>query len=643
MASIFMLLGVGRWLDEDSANFYDGGPHSVPVRRIVTENSVMNTSENISIQQAPTLAALFRERVAKTPDATAYVQYDATQETWQQYSWLETAHEVARWQQAIRNTGLKRGDRLVIMCHNSWQWVICDQAAFGLGMVVVPVFMNDRPDNIAWILNDSGASLLVLESQEQWDALLSVEDQLAALKQIISLTPLKNTHDKVMALDDWLPDNAGDLATDESDPDELATIVYTSGTTGKPKGVMLSHHNILWNIHACLQLFYVASDNLMLSFLPLSHTFERTVGYYLAMVCGASTAYNRSIPQLSEDLLKLKPTVLISVPRIFERIYGRIMDKLNTEPAIKKKLFIAAVNMGWKKFEYEQGRGSWSPGLLLHPLLDHLVGRKVRQKLGGRLRFTVCGGAALSPDVARLFIGLGIPVQQGYGLTETSPIITANPLQNNQPDSVGIALPGIEVKLGEQDELLTRSPSVMLGYWNNPRTTSELIDADGWLHTGDQASIDDTGHIRITGRLKEIIVLTNGEKVPPTDMENAILLDSLIEQAMILGEGLPYLTALIAPNPDGFRKHAELLGLNPENPESYTDPRLRKIFLEHAQAQLAHFPGYAKLRGLVILQEPMTPENGLLTPTLKLKRSRILTHYAKEVKDLYNGHRNNLV
>jgi len=598
----------------------------------------MNTSNKISIQQAPTLAALFRERVKRTPDAIAYIQYDAAQESWQQYSWQDTAQEVARWQQAMRNTGLKRGDRVVIMCHNSWQWVICDQAAFGLGLVVVPVFMNDRPDNIAWILNDSGASLLVIESQEQWDALLSVEDQLASLNQIISLTPLENTHDRVMALADWLPENAGELATDESEAHELATLVYTSGTTGKPKGVMLSHHNILWNIQACLQLFDIAADNLLLSFLPLSHAFERTVGYYLAMVCGASTAYNRSIPQLSEDLLELKPTVLISVPRIFERIYGKIMDKLNTEPAIRKKLFMAAVSLGWQKFEYEQGRGSWSPRLLLHPLLDHLVGHKVREKLGGRLRFTVCGGAALSPDVARLFIGLGIPVQQGYGLTETSPIIAANPLQNNKPDGVGIALPGIEVKLGKQNELICRSPSIMLGYWGNPQATSEIIDADGWLHTGDQASIDESGHIRIIGRLKEIIVLSNGEKVPPTDMENAILLDPLIEQIMILGEGMPYLTALVVPNPDEFKKQASLLGLNPEEHKSYADPQLRKIFLDHAQAQLGAFPGYAQLRELVILREPMTTDNGLLTPTLKLRRNRILIQYADEVKDLYSGH-----
>ena len=255
-----------------------------------------------------------------------------------------------------------------------------------------------------------------------------------------------------------------DLIANEAAPEELATIVYTSGTTGRPKGVMLSHHNIIWNIHAALHFFDIGPDNVFLSFLPLSHTFERTVGYYLAMVCGCTTAYNRSIPQLAEDLSLIRPTLLVSVPRIFERIYGRIMDKLAEESAVKQKLFKAAIDIGWKKFEYDQGREKWSSSLLLQPLLDTLVGSKVRQRLGGRPRFTVCGGAALSPDVARMFIGLGIPVTQGYGLTETSPIIAANPLESNIPASVGLPLPGVEVKISDEGELLTRSPSIMLGY-----------------------------------------------------------------------------------------------------------------------------------------------------------------------------------
>ncbi|WP_456375791.1 AMP-dependent synthetase/ligase [Thiolapillus sp.] len=598
----------------------------------------MSNPQLITLEQAPGLAALFRERVSRSPEATAYIQYDPEENQWHEYSWRQTANQVIRWQQAMRTSGLHKGDRVVIMCHNAWEWVICDQACLGLGLVLVPVFMNDRADNIAWIVNDCEASLLVIEGADQWQTLESTVEKLTSVHTIVAIKALDAQHDKLRRLQDWLPQVKGELAEEECAPDELATIVYTSGTTGKPKGVMLSHHNILWNVHAALQFFDIRADNTFLSFLPLSHTFERTVGYYLAMVCGCATAYNRSIPQLADDLAMVKPTLMVSVPRIFERIYGRIMDKLNTESAIKKKLFRAAIDIGWKKFERQQGRGRWSPGLLLHPLLDALVGAKVRGRLGGRLRFTVCGGAALSPDVAKLFIGLGIPVTQGYGLTETSPVIAANPLENNVPASVGLPLPGVEVRISEQGELLTRSPSVMLGYWNRPEATAEMIDQDGWLHTGDKASIGDTGHIFITGRLKEIIVLATGEKIPPADMENAITLSPLIEQAMVIGEGKPYLSCLAVPNPQAFDELCKSLGLHPGDESNYSNPVVVDEMLRKVQEQLSSFPGYARIHRLAILHQPMSPENGLLTPTLKLRRNRILLYYSDEVAGLYSGH-----
>jgi long-chain acyl-CoA synthetase len=599
----------------------------------------MSNPQLITLDQASSLAALFRERTSRSPDTAAYVQFDPADNQWREYSWQQTADEVIRWQQAMRSSGLKKGDRVVIMCHNSREWVICDQASLGLGLVLVPVFMNDRADNIAWIVNDCEASALILEGSDQWQTLQPVVDELSSIHTIVALKPVDAQHDRLKQLNDWLPaDQEGKLAEEESAPEELATIVYTSGTTGKPKGVMLSHHNILWNVHAALQLFDIRADNTFLSFLPLSHTFERTVGYYLAMVCGCTTAYNRSIPQLAEDLSIVKPTLMVSVPRIFERIYGRIMDKLETESALRKKLFRSAIDIGWKKFEYNQGRGSWSPGLLLHPLLDGLVGAKVRNRLGGRLRFTVCGGAALSPDVARLFIGLGIPVTQGYGLTETSPVIAANPLENNMPASVGLTLPGVEVRISDQGELLTRSPSIMLGYWNRPEATAEMIDREGWLHTGDKASISESGHVFITGRLKEIIVLANGEKIPPADMENAITLSPLIEQAMVIGEGRPYLSCLIVPNPQAFEELCKSLELPPDDESNYSNPLVLDRMLQQVQEQLKSFPGYARIHKLAILHEPMTPENGLLTPTLKLRRNRVLVYYSEDVADLYSGH-----
>jgi long-chain acyl-CoA synthetase len=334
----------------------------------------------------------------------------------------------------------------------------------------------------------------------------------------------------------------------------------------------------------------------------------------------------------------MKPSLMISVPRIFERVYAKIMDKLATEPLLKRRLFHAAVRVGWTRFLYRQGRGPWRPELLLFRPLDLIVGRKVRARLGGRLRFTVCGGAALAPEVARLFIGLGIPVVQGYGLTETAPIISTNPLRDNQPASVGVPLPGIEVCIGKDDELLTRSRSVMLGYWNNTQATRKAIDPDGWLHTGDKAWIAPTGHIHITGRLKDIIVLSNGEKVPPNDMENAIVLDALVDQVMVIGEGRPYLSALVVPNLEGVAEITPIVHLDPANEETWSDENIHSLLMQHVQQRTAAFPGYAQVRRLAVVAEPWTPDNGLATPTLKLRRNEILKRYHRLAEQLYAGH-----
>ncbi|MCB1924660.1 MAG: long-chain fatty acid--CoA ligase [Gammaproteobacteria bacterium] len=585
---------------------------------------------------APTLADLFRERCSRSPDGRAYVQHRDGE--WRQFSWRQTRDTVARWQAAMMRDGLQAGDRVAIMCSNSWEWVLCDQAAQGLGMVTVPVYTNDRAENIAWILSDSGASLLFVEGPAQWQTLSEIRTQLAGMKRIITLGAIDEPPDNMTTVSQWLADDDAEYRCAPGASDSLATIVYTSGTTGRPKGVMLSHRNILFNIQAALQVFDAYESDLMLSFLPLSHALERTVGYYLPMATGTGVAYNRAIPQLADDLAAIQPTIMISVPRIFERVFGKIKDKLATESALKRRLFESAVETGWQRFLHTQGRAPWQPSFLLHPVLDRLVGSKVRAKLGGRLRFTVCGGAALAPDVAKLFIGLGIPVTQGYGLTETAPVIAANPLHNNEPASVGLPLPGIEVRLGKEGELLTRSECVMLGYWNNPEATAQIIDDDGWLHTGDKVAIAESGHISITGRIKDIIVLATGEKVPPGDMENAIALDELVDQVLVIGEGKPFLSALIVPNPDALTRIAAELHLDSSNATMANNEELRRLFMQHIQQRTAAFPGYAQVRRLAVVDESWTPDNGLATPTLKLRRNKILERYHDLTEGLYAGH-----
>lgn len=504
----------------------------------VTHSTSDRNMERIPQETVRTLDGLFRERARRSPNAVAYRDYDVDQEIWQDYTWSDMASAIRLWQTALSRKNLAPGDRVAIMMRNCPQWVIFEQAALGLGLVVVPLYTEDRAENAAWCLDNAGVSLLLLENLTRWEEMSDTATLLRQLKCIVILNTTtedaSRANDKrVIALQDWLPETSEAISPAENDPHSLATIVYTSGTTGRPKGVMLSHHNILSNAYGCARIVTVTPDDILLSFLPLSHTFERTAGYYVPMLCGAMIAYARSTRQLPEDLLIIRPTILISVPRIYEKIYAGIQAKLAEGPALSGWLFKLAVDVGYSRFEYQQKRAGWRVSFLLWPLLDRLVASKIMEKLGGRLWQVMSGGAALSPEISRVFIGLGLPILQGYGLTETSPVVSANRVNDNLPASVGRPLPDVEVKLGEQDALLIHGPNVMLGYWNNPEATRAIVSPDGWLNSGDTAHIDEQGRITITGRLKDIIVTSTGEKIPPADMEAAILRDPIFEQVKI--------------------------------------------------------------------------------------------------------------
>ncbi len=344
------------------------------------------TGQVITSTEAGTIDGLFRERVARTPEKVAYRDYNQQHANWRDYTWAQIDRQVARWQAALQRDGLKAGDRVAVMLRNSTDWVIFDQAAMGLGLIVVPLYTQDRCDNVAYILNDAGCKVLLLDTNEQWNAFADVRDHLAGLVRILTIEAQPPTTDepRLKSVEQWLPDEGGETRHVPRDPAALATIVYTSGTTGRPKGVMLSHRNILTNAEACLKVVPVTADDTLLSFLPLSHTFERTCGYYLTVMCGALTVYARSVQQLAEDLQTIRPTMLISVPRIYERIYGSIKSRLADGPALRKKLFELAVDIGYARFEHAQGRGGWQPGFLLWPVLDALVARKIMARLGGR-------------------------------------------------------------------------------------------------------------------------------------------------------------------------------------------------------------------------------------------------------------------
>lgn len=599
------------------------------------------TAKNaITSQTAPTLDGLFRERVRLTPNTIAYQYFDKPNSTWVDYSWQDMADYVSRWQTAIKKLNLAEGDRIAMMLKNGPDWVAIDMAAQGLGLVDVPLYTDDRPDNIAYILNNSGSQLLIMQDANQWKQLAPLKSELENIKQFVILdwdgeSPLADNDARVVAASKWLPGQAGPLHERDGDPDKLASIVYTSGTTGKSKGVMLSHRNFLSVAEASYISLEIDSDNLFLSFLPLSHALERSCGYYAVMMTGATVAYARSVQLLADDIKNLKPTVIISVPRIFERIYDRIQEQLLTQSAAKRTIFNLAVAIGWKRFLISQKRALYGPSQLLWPVLNKLVASQVQAKLGGRLQLAVSGGAAIPLPVAKMFLGLGFNLVQGYGMTECAPVVAANTVRCNDPASVGKALPGIEVRLGKNDELEVKGDCVMLGYWNNEQATKDTMTPDGWLRSGDKSRISDDGYVHITGRIKDILVLSNGEKVPPGDMEQAITLHPLFEQALVIGEAKPYLSALVVINPEHWEDLAKAYNLDPADKKPLNNDKLNKALVKKISECLHDFPGYAKVRRITPLLEPWTVENGLLTPTLKIKRPLVINQYEQAIDSMY--------
>ena len=566
----------------------------------------------------------------------AYRYYDKSEHKWRQLTWTQCAEQVAAYQKALCFDGLKAGDRVAIMLNNSPEWVLFEQAALGLGLVVVPLYTNDRIENVSYVLQDAGIKVLAVEGRLHMDEVQKIASQADGLVRLLSRETCTryNRFAKLMTLNEWSKQpeiQSIAVANWPSKADDLATIVYTSGTTGRPKGVMLSHKNILSNASAGgVSAIQVASDDVFLSFLPLSHMLERTAGYYIPMMTGASVAFARSVQDLAEDLLTIKPTVLISVPRIYERVYNKIYSQLEHKSPIARSLFLKAVECGWQRFKSGNTPLSW-------PILRSLVANKVLAKLGGRLRIAICGGAPLPTEVAKTFIGLGLNLVQGYGLTETSPVIAVNRPDNNDPASVGEPLDGVEVMIGENEELLARGELIMLGYWNNEHATQQMIDKDGWLHTGDRAKIED-GKIYITGRIKEIIVLSNGEKMPPADMEMAITMNSLFEQALVIGECKPYLSAIVVLSSDNPQEISKQLHLEINDTDEFNKPEVEKAILKRISQSTCEFPGYAQIKRVFVCPDAWSVENGLMTPTLKLKRNKIMEKYQQQIDRMYEGH-----
>ncbi len=588
-----------------------------------------------------TLPELLQRRIDLTPDGEAYRQFDPALKRWVSYSWTEVGRRVADCRRALGGEGLLAGARIGILVANSLEHVCMDQAALALGLAPVPLHVIDNPESLAYVLADSGASLLFVDSAARWHALEPLRTRFPDLKRVIYLGAETAGDGMARSLAEWLaaaPQSDPGAGAVSLDPRALAAIVYTSGTTGRPKGVMLSHRNVMSNVRSILAAIPVLSSDVFLSFLPLSHTLERTAGYYLPMAAGACVAFARSVSQLMDDFAAVRPTVLISVPRIYERVYARIRESTEHSP-LNRALFALAVRSGWARFRRAQG-AHVRVSLLersLASFLDRSVGRRVRAVFGGRLRAAVTGGAPMSREIARTFLALGVPLLQGYGLTESAPVVACNTPTDNHPESVGKLLPDVAVQIGEREELLVRGPNVMLGYWQRPQETAQAIDAGGWLHTGDQAQIAD-GRILIKGRIKDIIVTSTGEKIAPVDLETAILADSAFEQVMVVGEGRPFIAALCVLSRRRWEEEARKLALEAADPASLRSSAALKWASDRIAAAVRSFPSYAKPRAVFLTTDPWSIDAGLVTPTLKPKRLALESHFADVINEIYRGH-----
>ncbi|MDH5395030.1 MAG: AMP-dependent synthetase/ligase [Gammaproteobacteria bacterium] len=595
----------------------------------------------IPCNTAGTLDRLFRIRCLTSPDRLAYRYFDRETKTWPEVTWKDMADLTSRWQQGLQQENLAKGDRVAVQLKNSIEWVAFEQAALGLGLVIVPLYVDDRPDNVAYIIHDAGIKTLLINDTKQWQELSVHITEDSPLKRVVVLNSddedILQQNSILRPVESWLPAHPSYLQERGGDPHKLATIVYTSGTTGKPKGVMLSHHNILFDTEALLKQIGIDDPHTLefLSFLPLSHMYERTIGYYVPMMAGAKVSYARSVQQLAEDFQTIKPTIIVTVPRIFERFYDKMQQKLSNQSIVARSLFRLAVHVGWKDFQFKQGTGWYSPLIIINPLLNKIIGRKIHQLLGGRLRLAASGGAALPETVARTFIGLGVNIFQGYGMTESSPAVTMNSFSLNVPQSVGEKMPGVELRIGKNDELQIKGPMVMLGYWNNHQATSEVLTEDGWLRTGDKARIDGRS-VYITGRIKDILIMSNGEKIPPVDIEQAITLLPAIEQALIVGEGKSYLSALVVLNGEHWPQLAQEHGLDPLISESLKHKSVKSAVLKMIAEALHNFPGYAKIRRVSLSLKPWTIENDLITPTLKVKRAKVIEAHQAKIDAMYS-------
>jgi long-chain acyl-CoA synthetase len=560
---------------------------------------------------------------------------------YQPMSTAELVDRVRRLAKALAELGVKPGDRVALMAENGPHWPTVDFATLCIGGVVVPIYPTLLPDQAAYIVHDCGAKVVFAHTPAHLAGLLDHIQELPAVEHFILIQGTA-ADPAVIAFDRLLERGAGaDAAQFEAAaravrPGDLATFVYTSGTTGQPKGVMLTHDNLVSNIQAGIATLPFEDGYRALSFLPLSHSFERAVDYvYFLKRC--PIAYAESVSTVPQNLLEVRPEIFVSVPRVYEKVLAKVQEKVAAGSPIQQRIFAWAAAVGHDSLPHLV-KGEKPPGLagMKLRLADKLVFAKIRERLGGRFRFAVSGGAPLARDVAEFFWAAGVPIYEGYGLTETSPVIAVNGPGAVKLGTVGRVVPEVEVRIAADGEILARGPNVMRGYWNQPKETAEAIDAEKWFHTGDIGEIDAEGFLHITDRKKELIINAYGKNVAPAPIENDLKSSPFISQAVVLGDRRKFLAALLVPEIDHLKGWAAKNGISAAGvPALLADARVRDLYKQEVDKINAHLPGFEKIVAWDLLPQEFTQETGELTPTQKVKRRVINQKYGDVIDRLY--------
>ncbi len=558
--------------------------------------------------EARSLGDMLRRSAQTWPERTAMLCPKGAE--FEPLTYAQFYDTVHRYASALTQKGLRKGDPVAILSESGPEWAFLDWAGQTLGLAVVPIFPTLPPDQVLYILENSHAKVVFCGGDE----LLQKTEGTPAERVLISEFTTQAQAAPLLDRAAW------EAGIDAVAPDDLATIIYTSGTTGNPKGAMLPHRAFCFLADSALASIPIGPGDVFLSFLPMSHVYERFAGQALVVNTGATVAYARSLMTLAGDMLKVRPTVMLCVPRFLEATKDKIEDGVRKAPPLRQKLFRLALAQGVRK-----SRGQFAP---LYGLTDRLVGAKIRERLGGRMRMLVSGGAALPPTVADFYQAFGLTVLQGYGLTETTAATCVNHPDRNKPSTVGEPIPGIEVRLAEDGEILVRGPSRMLGYFEMPEATAEAIDADGWFHTGDIGEFEGK-HLKITDRKKDILVLGNGKNVAPQPIENKLKESPYIQEAVLIGDGLDWVCALIVPQFAALPGGAEL------PPETLVESAETKALLKKEISRVNQsLAGFEKIKKHALLPQNFSVETGELTPTLKVKRRVVKEKYAAQIAEM---------